>query len=77
MKKTAKISGWVAISAAFIAVGVIVYLQIGASVGQRWSSFGDQGPHLPFTIFSLSPLLAIASFAAFVVLQIKSGRHPR
>lgn len=77
MKKTAALSGWVAILAALIAVGVSVYLQIGVRTGQRWSSLGDQGPHWPFTVFTLSLLLAVASFAVFVVLQIKSAKHPR
>lgn len=77
MKKAAEVSGWVAISAALIAVDVSVYLQTGARTGQRWSSFGDQGPHWPFTVFTLSLLLAVASFAAFVLLQIKSSKHSR
>lgn len=77
MEKAARITGIIAISAALIAAGVIVYLQIGAVTGQRWSSFGNQGPHWPFTLFTLALLLAIAAFAVFVVLQIRAGRHSR
>lgn len=72
-----RVSAVIAILSAIAVAAIAIYLQIGLSTGQRWSSFSEEGPHWPFTVFSVSLALGILAFGLFVVLQVKKGRQDR
>jgi len=77
MRTAIRVSAAIAILSAAAVAAITIYLQIGISAGQKWSSFNEEGPHWPFTVFSVSLVLGVLAFAAFVGLQIKKGRQDR
>ena len=77
MRTWIRVSAAVAILCGATFVGIQVYLAIGRSTGQVWSSFSEAGPHWPFAVSYFAIPVGLFAFASWFALVLQKDRLDR